>query len=79
MIVFIISTVIFLVAAAWVVHTQKRNQRRVQVTAAQFNATLSNVVPLVQKQHTMQFGRASTALESSFPGQTLPPKTKSHA
>jgi len=78
MIVFIISSIIFLCVMSLVLAAQKRNERRVTATSAHFDTTMSNVVPMVQRKHTERYGRPSTALESSFPGETLAPKTKRH-
>jgi cobalamin biosynthesis Mg chelatase CobN len=76
MITFIIATAIFVGVVFWVLHVQRRNQKRMEETSRRFDSKMANVIPLVQKQHTMQFGRASTALESSFPSAIVPPKTK---
>jgi hypothetical protein len=74
--VFIVSSVLFVVVMLVTLRAQKKNERRMATSAAQLNETLGNVVPLVQRQHERRFGRASTALEGSFPGGTLPPQTK---
>jgi len=74
MITFIVLSFVFLAVVVWVLRSQNANRQLLQEQAAALNRAVDNVVPIVQKQHTVRFGRASTALEDSFPGKHRPSK-----
>ena len=80
MIVFSIASIVFLLVVVVVLNAQRHNEQRVSEVAEKFSRTINNVVPLVQKQHTLQFGHASAALEEvSSPKIAIPPKMKSRS
>ena len=69
----IYASIIFLLVVVAAFITQHRTYKRAQDAERVFDDKVASLIPRVQDRHRAKYGRASTALESSFPGQTAPP------